>query len=79
MLVTLQVYAKLFISVGISVSSSRELVPLASIVCSMSSHSIVSTARSVVQLRVIEELYGSGVSVILRPCEYERSMMKTVA
>ena len=69
MLVTLQVYAKLLISVGISISSSEELVPFASIVPSMSSHSIVSTARSVVQLREVKDLYDSGVScpVILRP------------
>ena len=69
MLVTLQVYAKLLISIGISVSSSKDSVPSASRFPFMSSHSIVSTVKSVVQLRVAEDPYGRGDScpVILIP------------
>ena len=55
--VTLQVYAMSLV-VGISVSSSKESFPLASTFPFMSSHFIVSTARSVVQLRIAEDLYG---------------------
>ena len=69
MLVTLQVYAKLLMSIGITVSSSKESFPLASTFSFMSSHTIVSTAKSVVQLRVAEDPYGREGScpIILIP------------
>ena len=65
MLVTLQVYAKFLILVGMSVSLSKELLPLASTSSFISSHSIDSTARSVVQLSVADDPYGRGNSC---PC-----------
>ena len=66
--VTLQVYAMSLV-VGMSVSSSKESFPLASTFPSVSSHSIVSTAKSVVQLRVAEVPYRREDSspVILIP------------
>ena len=69
MFLTLHVYSKSLASVGISVSSSKESVPLANTVPVMSSHSIVSTAKSVVQLSIAADPYGKGTScpVILIP------------
>ena len=51
LLVILHVYSKLIVSVFASVNSSKSLVPFASTVPFASVHSMVLTARSVVQFR----------------------------
>ena len=57
-LLTLQVYSKLLMSVRITVNSSKESVPFSNTLPCISSHSIVSTARSVVQFSAAEDSSG---------------------